>query len=231
MTNFSFGFSLLLVVIYGSIQMSHSLCCDKIKKLVDSKMDAYQVLCKKNTSLNPNCCDDIKTKVELYERAYASLCLNRTDVCKNPKPLGMENGNIPDRAITASSVYSDKFLAPFARLRRSSSKCSWAPAARNRMNSWHQVDFGKVKIITGVATQGSCIGIGFQKTYTFSYSNDGKNWSPYKENGSIKIFQANSNTTGIVKNYLSTPIKSRFIRLHSNTYYSYPTLRVEYYGC
>ncbi|XP_046862284.1 coagulation factor V-like isoform X2 [Xenia sp. Carnegie-2017] len=152
-------------------------------------------------------------------------------VCKNPKPLGMENGNIPDRAITASSVSSDKYLAPFARLRRSSSKCSWAPAARNRMNSWHQVDFGKVKIITGVATQGSCIGVGFQKTYTFSYSNDGKNWSPYKENGSIKIFQANSNTAGIVKNYLSTPIKSRFIRLHSNTYYFYPTLRVEYYGC
>ncbi|XP_046862163.1 uncharacterized protein LOC124455565 isoform X2 [Xenia sp. Carnegie-2017] len=80
MTNFAFGFSLLLVVIYGSIQMSHSLCCDKIKRLVDSKMDAYQVLCKNNTSLPPNCCDDIKTEVKSYERSYASICLNRTDV-------------------------------------------------------------------------------------------------------------------------------------------------------
>ncbi|XP_046862386.1 keratin, type I cytoskeletal 9-like [Xenia sp. Carnegie-2017] len=43
-------------------------------------MDAYQVLCKKNTSLPPNCCDDIKTEVKSYERSYASLCLNRTDV-------------------------------------------------------------------------------------------------------------------------------------------------------
>ncbi|XP_046862099.1 loricrin-like isoform X2 [Xenia sp. Carnegie-2017] len=80
MTNFSFGFSLLLVVIYGSIQMSHSLCCDKIKRLADLKMDAYQVLCKKNSSLSPDCCDDIKTEVKSYERSYASLCLNRTDV-------------------------------------------------------------------------------------------------------------------------------------------------------
>ncbi|XP_046862402.1 uncharacterized protein LOC124455828 [Xenia sp. Carnegie-2017] len=80
MTNFNFGFSLLLVVIYGSIQMSHSWCCDKIKRLVDSKMDAYQVLGKKNTSLPPNCGDDIKTEVKSYERSYASLCLNRTDV-------------------------------------------------------------------------------------------------------------------------------------------------------
>ncbi|XP_046862480.1 glycine-rich cell wall structural protein 1.8-like [Xenia sp. Carnegie-2017] len=78
MAKFNFGFFFTLVFFYAAIQGSQGLCCNKIKTLVESKMDAYKVLCTNNTSLSLECCDDIKKEVKSYERAYESLCTNKT---------------------------------------------------------------------------------------------------------------------------------------------------------
>lgn len=50
-------------------------------------------------------------------------------------PLGMENGNIPDDNITASSTYGVKQQAYFARLNNQRSKGSigaWSPTNKGR---------------------------------------------------------------------------------------------------
>ncbi|XP_046862238.1 lactadherin-like [Xenia sp. Carnegie-2017] len=223
---------LLGVFILFAFESSCTICCDTLKALAEEKEKAYQVVCGASNNLQ-GCCHDFKNEVNTFMNSYAVLCSNSTNfICRDPKPLGMENGKIPDSAITASSEYASAYLAPFARLRNTKSlKCSWAPTGSNRMNSWHQVNFGKNTIITGVATQGSCQSNEWAKTYSISYSNDGKNWSSYKENGSIKIFQGNSDTTTVVKHSFSSPIISRFVRFVPKTYQGYPTMRIEYYGC
>ena len=65
-------------------------------------------------------------------------------------PVGVEDGRIPDGALTASSYYSENYHPSRARLNLLSSKYCWA-AKKNDANQWLQVCFHcfwKVPIIT-----------------------------------------------------------------------------------
>lgn len=55
-------------------------------------------------------------------------------------PVGVEDGRIPDGALTASSYYSENYHPSRARLNLLSSKNSWAPK-NNDANQWLQVCF------------------------------------------------------------------------------------------
>ncbi|CAB4024809.1 Hypothetical predicted protein [Paramuricea clavata] len=146
----------------------------------------------------------------------------------------MESGKIPDNAITASSIYPHAQYNPsYARLKKASSSCSWTPTGQGRVGSWLQVDLGKLTTVTGIATQGTCYGANeWTTSYSISYSTEGNTWSFYVQSGNVvKVFQANADKNSIVTHSFKNPIHARYMRVLPKSWSSYPTMRLEYYGC
>ena len=91
--------------------------------------------------------------------------------------LGMQSGDIPDSAITASSSANAFSHAPsVGRLHFLSAGSgrygSWAAGANNAQQ-WFQVEFGSWTKVTAVATQGRQDSNQWVKTFSMSYSYDG----------------------------------------------------------
>ena len=97
--------------------------------------------------------------------------------------LGMEDGRIPDSAISASSFVSE---GVHPRLVRLNSLSAWV-AAHNDSKPWLQVDLGKDAMIKKIATQGKRGAYQWVKTYTLSSRANGEtDWLMYKENEDVK---------------------------------------------
>ena len=97
--------------------------------------------------------------------------------------LGMEDGRIPDSAISASSFLHGGSLPSMVRL---NSTFSWI-AADNDPQPWVQVDLGKDAMIKKIATQGRRGAYWWVRTYTLSSRANGENdWLTYKENEDVK---------------------------------------------
>lgn len=155
--------------------------------------------------------------------------------CKD-RALGMENNDIPNSAITASSTHGTSQHEPWrARLNNvvtGSSTGSWS-AASNNEDQWLQIDLGKEMVVTKIATQGRPPGVYLQwvKSYKILFSSDGTNWEEFKENGSVKVFSGNSDSETIVPNVLSSRILARFMRFSILSWNNHISMRVELYGC
>ena len=94
-------------------------------------------------------------------------------------PLGMENGRIPDSAITSANPDNKH---PFTNARLNHNGPGWTPDK----DAYLQVDFGEVVVLTGIGTQGSSYSGGnWLKSYHFNYSVDGNTWVEYKEDSSF----------------------------------------------
>ena len=125
-----------------------------------------------------------------FENFKFCACYNiyffHSAVCK---PLGMESGKILDSAITASSAYSSSYVPHHGRLNLNHGAGGWAPASAKKDTSWIQVDLGDTMSVTGVATQGrcNCKSSYWVRSYTVSYSADGRDWEFLKESGSTKV--------------------------------------------
>lgn len=106
--------------------------------------------------------------------------------------LGMENGQIPDSAISASSSANANSYAPsIGRIHYLSSGSgtygSWAAGANNK-EQWFQVNLGGWTQITAVATQGRQDSNQWVKSYTLSHSYDGVFWATVNnEDGSQQV--------------------------------------------
>lgn len=101
----------------------------------------------------------------------------------------MQNGNIPDNRITASSKWNHAYRAANGRLnfRAGGGRTgSWSSRHNNR-NQWLQVDFRRLSIIDGISTQGRQEANQFVRSYTISFSDDGKTFSNYKPAGILKV--------------------------------------------
>ena len=97
--------------------------------------------------------------------------------------LGMEDGRIPDSAISASSFVNED---THPRLVRLNSPSAWV-AAYNELKSWVQVDLGRDAIIKKIATQGKHGSYHWVKTYTLSSrANEETDWLTYRENEDVK---------------------------------------------
>ena len=68
----------------------------------------------------------------------------------------MENGEIHDYQILASTRFGYLFRAANARLnnQKSSENVGAWSSKRNNLNQWLQIDFKRSTIITGISTQG-----------------------------------------------------------------------------
>lgn len=112
-----------------------------------------------------------------------------TEKCK--KILGMQNGQIPDSSISASTMYNSYMGPENGRLHfqaKSGEYGAWAVASNsNNEFQWFQVDFGSFAKITGLSTQGRQDGSWWVKTYSVSFSYEGVFFENYKENNITKV--------------------------------------------
>lgn len=103
--------------------------------------------------------------------------------------LGIQNGQISDSSLSASSILSAADGAQNGRLHLQVGiglNGAWIPAI-NDANQWLQVDFNTERQVTTIATQGRETGDYWVMTYTLSYSSDGHNYSHYQQEGVTKV--------------------------------------------
>ena len=107
--------------------------------------------------------------------------------CKEPLRLGMENGEILDSQITASSEWNNKHSPRNARLNLQipGNAYAWVPSTFS--GSWLQVNFELLAIVSEVLTQGRGDYPQWVKSYTLSFSNNGLDFHPYRQNGVVKV--------------------------------------------
>ncbi|XP_006885237.1 PREDICTED: lactadherin [Elephantulus edwardii] len=156
------------------------------------------------------------------------------------EPLGMKDNTIPDKQITASSFYNSwgvsawGWLPSFARLDRQGILNAWT-AKTNNPSEWLQVDLGTKKRLSGIITQGARdFGtVQYVAAFKVAYSNDGKNWTEYRERGSTesKIFHGNFDNNSHKKNIFETPFEARYVRVLPVSWHNHITLRLELLGC
>ena len=101
----------------------------------------------------------------------------------------MENGDIPDSQILASSEWDANLAAINSRLNfRAQGKRRGAWGSRkNDLNQWLQVNFVLQATVTEILTQGRSDSNQWVTSFTVSYSNDGLDFFAYRVNGVVKV--------------------------------------------
>ena len=100
--------------------------------------------------------------------------------------LGMEDGQIPNDKVTASSEQSANTPAKNGRLNYTSGS-SWC-AGTGDTNPYLQIDLQTIHIICAVSTQGNSKADQWVKDYKLQLSTDGTCWRNYKEGGQVKVW-------------------------------------------
>ncbi|XP_048192248.1 coagulation factor VIII isoform X2 [Perognathus longimembris pacificus] len=150
-------------------------------------------------------------------------------------PLGMESNVISDAQITASSYFTNMFVSwspSQARLNLQGKANAWRPHVNNP-KEWLQVDFRKTMKITGIITQGVkfLLTSMFVKEFLISSSQDGHHWTLVFQNGKVKVFQGNQDSSTPVMNSLDSPLLTRYLRIHPQSWAHQIALRMEILGC
>ncbi|XP_078348538.1 uncharacterized protein LOC144633566 [Oculina patagonica] len=159
-----------------------------------------------------------------------------TDGISTPKPpvcleaLGMQNGQIPDYAISASTDYYSAFNGRLHFLSRSGRAGGWVAQWYDN-SPFLQVNFGDWRKVTRVAIQGRQDADQWVKSFSLSYGYDSVFFKDYKEDGVNKIFQGNTDRYTPVSHDLKSPIITRYIRIHPKTWETRISMRAEFYGC
>lgn len=110
------------------------------------------------------------------------------------RPLGMQDGRIPDSAITASSYYRPRSAPARGRLHLALPDSlvgftgGWCQYRTTQYYEWLQVDFGHVASVGKVATQGKQEQDFWVTKYFLTYRHDvSSKLSYYRQNGKIKV--------------------------------------------
>ena len=105
-------------------------------------------------------------------------------ICKTREASsGIRSGRTKDSQLTSSSDWSAALSASHGRM---NGPASWS-ARRNDLNQWIQVDLGIKKPVTAIGTQGRKNHNQWVKSYSVSYSVDGKTFEYYKVDGAVKV--------------------------------------------
>ena len=103
--------------------------------------------------------------------------------------LGLEDGRIPDGAMSASTSHSGKHAAKLGRLNlvaKSGNAGAWCVRTNNN-KQWFQIDLGNPTTVTKVATQGRHDAFQWVTSYSLSYSLTGSYWVQYTVRGKKKV--------------------------------------------
>ena len=102
----------------------------------------------------------------------------------------MQNNQIPDSALSASTSYNVNSMGPGnGRLyfqAKSGKYGAWATSTNDKFQ-WFAVDFGSYAKVTGLATQGRQDGNWWVESYSLSFSHDDVFFEDYKENNMKKV--------------------------------------------
>ena len=107
------------------------------------------------------------------------------------QPLGMENREIPNGAVKASSSWGSGAMPWQARLnniKTSGNVGAWC-TLQNAIGQYLQIDLGKERVVNKIATQGrpSTVYINWVTSYKLLFSSDEANWNEYQNNGVVKV--------------------------------------------
>ncbi|XP_066592503.1 discoidin domain-containing receptor 2-like [Prorops nasuta] len=154
------------------------------------------------------------------------------------KSLGMETGDIPDSAITASSSYVTNVGPKNGRLRKETAGGAWCPRKQieSGIREWLQVDLGEPHVITGLQSQGRYDhgrGQEYVEEYTVEYRRPGfSDWRQYKRWDNKEVLTGNIDTSTVVSHNLIPPIFARQIRILPHSVHRRTVcLRIELLGC
>nr|BAJ41225.1 egg coat matrix protein [Apostichopus japonicus] len=154
--------------------------------------------------------------------------------------LGMENGNILDSQLSASSSFASSpgtalYAPQNGRLnteQENDSGGAWIPDSGD-LNPYIQIDLLAPIPISGVITQGR--NLGFQQwvqTFQVAYSVPGEPWKLVtNHDDDNETFSGNFDSSTQVVNYFSNPVKAQVLRIFPLTFNNQPSLRLELLGC
>ncbi|XP_067234833.1 contactin-associated protein-like 2a [Chanodichthys erythropterus] len=139
---------------------------------------------------------------------------------------------LPHNAFTSSSVFTSGYAPGYAKLNKRGGAGGWSPLDSDHYQ-WLQVDLGSRKQVTAIATQGRYSSSDWTTRYRLLYSDTGRNWKPYHQDGNIWAFAGNSNTESVVRHDLQNPIVARYLRIIPLDWSEEGRigLRFEIYGC
>ena len=105
----------------------------------------------------------------------------------------MENNLLPNSAITASSVWPhvtghESWRARLNNVPNGHAGC-WV-AGNNKVGEWLQIDLTKERLLKKLATQGRPASNQRVTSYSLWLSSDNVKWEEYKENGVVKVCDA-----------------------------------------
>ena len=128
------------------------------------------------------------SKIHIYNCClFKGFSLPQVPPCQ--MQLGMQNGKLPNSAISASSQQYLNSGPENSRLHfhpQSGRKGAWIPKFQDHL-PWLQVDFGVETQVTGIATQGRQDAAQWVKEYTLRYSTDGSYFEKYQPDGFTKV--------------------------------------------
>ncbi|KAM6451538.1 contactin-associated protein-like 2 isoform 2-T2 [Liasis olivaceus] len=127
---------------------------------------------------------------------------------------------------------SNSYAPGFAKLNKRGGAGGWCPSESNHYQ-WLQVDFGNRKQISSIATQGRYSSSDWVTQYRVLYSDTGRNWKPYHQDGNVWAFPGNVNSDTVVRHDLQHPVIARYVRILPLEWSGEGQigLRIEIYGC
>jgi len=136
----------------------------------------------------------------------------------------MTSGDIPNQAITASSVHTSLFPNNGRLLwtKLGIQQC-WAAGTKNQ-NQWLQIDLSRMQFISGVATQGRHRSTQWVMSYWLSHSNDGGKWNYYQNQMVCIIWSCHGNSWLLINyvEYSWSRLHERWIALMQLSNKCYP---------
>ena len=105
------------------------------------------------------------------------------------QPLGMENREIPNEAVKASSSWgsaSEPWQARLNNIKKKGSVGVWC-TRQNAIGQYLQIDLGKERVVNKIATQGRPSYDQWVTSYKLLFSSDGAKWNEYQNNGVVKV--------------------------------------------
>ncbi|XP_071959288.1 uncharacterized protein [Antedon mediterranea] len=143
-------------------------------------------------------------------------------------PLGMQDGTIPDRQLTASSQFNPESGPTAVRL---NGPGSWA-TLHKVSDQWVQVDLDTPRQITGVVIRGNPDYNEFVMRYYVHYSFDGLQWKTVRDaNQNTKLFDGNFDNITPVQTIFVKSIRARYIRIQPYVFHGHPSMQFELLGC
>ncbi|XP_036973174.1 macrophage mannose receptor 1 [Acanthopagrus latus] len=164
---------------------------------------------------DPDPCPDISKYLEIVYTCEQKVCLHG---------LGVEDGNITDSQLSASSSSSASFTASKARLNGDS---CWRPSSTS--SSWIQVNLGQTRKVTGIVIQG-CPQYDYWVTkFKLQHSMDGLSWTDYTADG--EFFPGSLDRSSPETQLLGTPVSAQYIRILPLEVNGQAGLRFDVLGC